>query len=68
MTAHAAADIIWCLGALLATLALDFLCRRFGGGRIRRHPGRPSAGCQHILPPDRTRIYQAIHQEEDVDV
>lgn len=37
MTMHALADIIWCIGAVLVTLALDFLSRRFGGGRLRRH-------------------------------
>jgi hypothetical protein len=41
MTMHAMADIIWLIGAVLATLALDFLCRRFGNGRLRRHPGGP---------------------------
>ena len=35
MTMHATADIIWCIGAVLATLALDFLSRRFHGGRPR---------------------------------
>jgi hypothetical protein len=41
MTMHAAVDIIWLVGAVMVTLALDFLCRRFGSGRLRRHPGRP---------------------------
>ena len=37
MTMHAAADIIWLVGAVMVTLALDFLSRRFGSGRLRRH-------------------------------
>ena len=36
MTMHGTVDIIWCVGAVLAALALDFLCRRFHGGRLRR--------------------------------
>ncbi len=42
MTVHAAADIIWLIGAVLAVLALDFLSRRgFRGGRFRRRQGQP---------------------------
>jgi hypothetical protein len=40
MTMHAAADIIWLVGAVMVTLALDFLSRRFGSGRLRRHRQR----------------------------
>jgi hypothetical protein len=56
MTMHAAADIIWLVGAVMVTLALDFLSRRFGSGRLlHRRQGT-------------ARIHQHIHQKEDVDV
>jgi hypothetical protein len=66
MTMHAAADIIWLVGAVLVTLALDFLSRRFGGGRLRRHPGRPAperndpqSDVSTSFQQTRTRIYPA---------
>ena len=67
MTMHATADIIWCIGAVLVTLALDFLSRRFGSGRLRRHPGRPGDWRDEIAKEPPASIQQ-IHQKEDVDV
>ena len=58
--------------AVMLTLALDFLSRRFGSGRLRRHPGRPgpaSAGDRHgELVKEPPASIQQIHQKEDVDV
>jgi hypothetical protein len=72
------ADIVWLIGVLLGTLALDFLCRRFGNGRLRRHTGGPGpAGAgdwrgeiaqESWDQQTRTRSYSAIRQKEDVDV
>ena len=72
MTMHATADIIWLVGAVMMTLALDFLSRRFGSGRLRRHPGRPgpdSAGDRHgEIAKEPPAPIQQMHQKEDVDV
>ena len=69
MTMHATVDIIWCIGAVLATLALDFLSRRFHGGRLRRReitqePGDrasegsdPQSDVSRSLQYTRTQIY-----------
>jgi hypothetical protein len=71
MTMHATADIIWCVGAVLATLALDFLSRRFHGGRLRRGeiteepwdgaPERsdPQSDVSPSIQQTSTRIYSA---------
>jgi len=71
MTMHATAGIIWCIGAVLATLALDFLSRRFHGGRLRRGeiteetwdraPERsdPQPDVSPSIQQTRTRIYSA---------
>ena len=71
MTMHAAADLIWLTGAVLLTLALDFLCRRFHGGRLRRGeitqetrdraPERsdPQSDVGTSLQYTRTQIYSA---------
>ena len=63
---HATADIIWLIVAVLVTLTLDFLSRRFGGHRLRRHPGRPAAerndpqsDVSTSLQQTRTHIYSA---------
>jgi hypothetical protein len=80
MTMHATTEIIWCIGAVLATLALDFLSRRFHGGRLRRggiteeprdraaETSDPQPDVSPSIQQTRTRIYSAIHQKEDVDV
>ena len=71
MTMHATAGIIWCIGAVLAMLALDFLSRRFGGGRLRRgeitqepwdrasEGSDPQSDISRSLQSTRTQIYSA---------
>ena len=71
MTMHATAGIIWCIGAVLATLALDFLSRRFHGGRLRRREitqepwdrasegSDPQSDVSRSLQYSRTQIYSA---------
>jgi hypothetical protein len=72
MTMHATADIIWLVGMVMVTLALDFLSRRFGSGRLRRHPGRPgpaSGGDRRgEIAKEPPASIQQMHQKEDVDV
>jgi hypothetical protein len=55
------ADIVWLIGVLLGTLALDFLCRRFGNGRLRRHPGGPE---RPGPPPESSRLARPVTQTD----